>query len=125
MNQTPALTWTGRVLSALPTLLLLMSAAAKLSGQKEAVEGFAAAGYPDGVVVWVGVAELLSALLYAVPYTTLFGLALCTGYLGGAVCHHVRLGEAPFAPVLIGVVMWVGLALREPRFRELVLKPRG
>ncbi len=113
------MTWTGRVFGAIVVLMMLFSAYMKLSGNPEAVDGFAKAGYPAGTLIPIGVTELLCVLLYAIPKTRYFGGVLIAAYLGGAVCHHVRFGEPFFGPVLFGVLAWVGLWLRDPRFRAL------
>lgn len=112
--------WVGRVLSALPTLMLLGSAAAKLSHAQPIVENFAKFGYPEPTLVPIGVVELLCAVLYAVPRTAVLGAVLVTGYLGGAVATHVRVGEPFFAPFILGVIVWGGLYFRDPRVRALL-----
>ncbi len=119
-TQKPWMTWTGRVFSFLVVGLLLFSAYMKISGNPQAVEGFAKAGYPDGVVFNIGVVEILAALLYAIPKTRYFGAILVAAYLGGAVNHHVRAAEPFITPVLVGVIAWVALWLRDPRARALM-----
>lgn len=119
-TQQPWMTWTGRVFSFLVVGLLLFSAFMKVSGNPQAVEGFAKAGYPDGVVFTIGVVEILCALLYAIPKTRYFGAILVAAYLGGAVNHHVRMAEPFIVPVLVGVVAWVALWLRDARARRLM-----
>lgn len=109
--------WTGRVLSALPVLMLLMSASMKLSHAPAIVEGFTKYGYPEGALLPIGVVELLCAVLYAIPRTSVLGAILVTGYLGGAVSTHVRAGEAFLIPVLLGVFAWGGLYLRDSLLR--------
>lgn len=112
--------WGGRVASALPALGLLMSAGMKLSHNPKIVENFAHLGYPESTITPIGVAELLCVILYLVPQTSVLGAILATGYLGGAVATHVRAGEGFAAPVVLGVLVWLGLFLRDPRLRELV-----
>jgi hypothetical protein len=58
-------------------------------------------------------------ILYAIPQTAVLGAILLTGYLGGAVSTHVRAGEPFFFPVIVGVLVWLGLVLRDPRLRSL------
>jgi hypothetical protein len=110
----------GWVLGILPCLLLLFSAWMKLSGNKQAVDGFAQMGFPQGVALKIGAVELACTILYLVPQTAVLGAILLTGYLGGATVTHVRVGEPWFAPVIVGVVLWLGLFLRDPRLRALV-----
>jgi uncharacterized membrane protein YphA (DoxX/SURF4 family) len=113
-------TWTGRVLSALPVIALVMSGVMKLTHNPKVVEGFGKFGYQESALTTIGVVELLCALLYAIPQTTLFGAVLVAAYLGGAVATHARLADPSWVtPVLLGIFAWVGLWLREPRLRDL------
>lgn len=118
--QSNALTWTGRVLSALPVLLLLMSAGMKLSQAPEVVEGFVKYHFSPDVILPLGVVELTCALLYAIPQTAVLGAILLTGYLGGAVSIHVAAGEPPIGAIVAGVLVWTGLGLRDARLRALL-----
>jgi hypothetical protein len=112
--------WAGWALSGLATLALLFSGVMKLMGPAELVTEFTRLGYPSGVILGIGLAELACAILYAVPRTAVLGAILLTGYLGGATATHVRLEESFLSPVIIGVLVWVGLYLREERLRRLV-----
>jgi len=114
--------WTGRVLSALPLLVLTASAVGKISQQQAVLDGFKGFGFPLSVVATIGAVELVCAVLYAIPRTAYLGAILATGYLGGAIATHVRVGEG-FAPALIlGILVWAGLFLRDERFRALLLR---
>jgi hypothetical protein len=123
-NATPQkrwMIWTGRAVSALPTLALLMSGSMKLLQQPQMVETFTGTyGYPKATLVALGVLELTCAILYAIPQTAALGAILLTGYLGGAVATHVRVGQEFAAPVILGVLFWAGLFLRDARLRSLV-----
>ena len=113
--------WGGRVLSALPVLALLGSATMKLTHNHNYVETMVGKlGYLEGSITAIGVAELLSVILYVVPQTAVLGAVLLTGYLGGAVASHVRIGENVMVPVIMGIVMWAGLFLRDLRVRALL-----
>jgi hypothetical protein len=113
--------WAGRVLSALPVLLLLLSASMKLLHPPMVVETFVGKlGYPANVLPALAALELFCAVVYAVPRTAVLGAVLLTGYLGGAVATHVRVGEAFVAPLLLGVLVWAGLYLRDERIRALL-----
>jgi len=114
-----AMVWAGRVLSALPVLMLLFSASVKLSKSEDVVKAFTTFGYPESVIVGIGVTELICTILYAIPQTAVLGAILLTGYLGGAAATHVRAGEPYFGPIVIGVVLWIGLYLRDARVRAL------
>lgn len=111
---------TGWVLSLLPSLLLTFSGIMKLvqpGGMSEAVEKM---GWSMEVMFSVGIVELACTALYLVPATSILGAILLTGYMGGAIATHVRIQE-PFIPgVVIGVILWLGLFLREPRLRALI-----
>jgi hypothetical protein len=77
-------------------------------------------GYPEGALLGIAIAEVGSALLYAFPRTAVLGAILVTGYMGGAMATHVRIGEPFFAQLGIGVLVWAGLWLRDARLRALV-----
>jgi len=113
--------WGGRVASALPVLALLASSAMKLSHNPKMVPQFVDKfGYPESLLSTIGVVELLCALLYAIPQTSVLGAILLTGYLGGAVATHVRVGDMFGPPLLLGILVWVGLFLRDARLRALL-----
>ena len=112
--------WTGRVLSALPVLMLLFSAAMKLAKPPAVLQGFLHFGYPESLLLGLAVVEIACAVVYAIPRTSVLGAILVTGYLGGATATHVRVGEAFFIPVLLGVLAWAGLFLRDSRLRALL-----
>ena len=114
----------GRVMSTLPVLFLLFDAALKFAKPAMVVEGTVTLGYPEGVIVPLGVILLASTLLYAFPRTAVLGAILLTGYLGGAVATHVRVGHPMFShtlfPVFVGLLLWGGLWLRDSRVRALL-----
>jgi hypothetical protein len=114
------LVWAGRIVSALPVLMLVMSAVMKLTQAEGAVKGFAAFGYDPKVLVPLGVVELVCVILYVIPQTAVLGAILLTGYLGGATATHLRVGDPFIAPVIAGVIVWLGIYLRDPRLRALV-----
>src|SRR3954464_14788664 len=106
--------WTGRVISALPVLLMVFSAVTKLMHAKMVLDMWEPHfGYPMSTLVPIGILELVCALLYAFPRTAVFGAAMVTAYLGGATATNVRVGDSWIMPVLVGVLVWVGLYLRE------------
>ena len=113
--------WASVVLSAIPVFMLLMSAVMKLTRNPQAVEGFHRYGYADSAIFWIGLTEVICTLVYVFPRTSVFGAILLTGYLGGAVNTHVRAGEiAAIGAITFGVMLWLGLYLREPRLHPLV-----
>jgi hypothetical protein len=120
VSASKAALWTGRVISALPVLMLLMSAGMKLAKHPLAVKGFEEAGFPAGTLMILGIVELACALIYAFPGTAFLGAILVTGYLGGATATHVRGAQPWFTPVILGVLAWLGLYLRDRRVRALI-----
>ena len=118
--------WTGRILSGLVVLFLLVDAGFKLIKPlpAPAVQAFAQLGYPIGLAAGIGILLLSCVALYLIPRTSVLGAILLTGYLGGAVASHVRVGDPWFShalfPVYIGLLIWGGLYLRDQRLRALI-----
>jgi len=112
--------WAGRILSALPVLMLLFSGAMKLVKPVSVLEGFVGLGYPESLALWIGIVELACAVLYVIPRSSVLGAILLTGYLGGATATHVRIGEPFFIPIVLGVFVWGGLYLRDERLRTIL-----
>lgn len=116
--------WVGRVMSALPVLFLLVDGAMKLIKPAPVVEGTLQLGYPESVIVGLGIVLLACVALYAIPQTSILGAILLTGYLGGAVATHVRVGNPLFShilfPIYVATLVWGGIYLRDPRLRALI-----
>lgn len=112
--------WGGRIASALPVLLLLFSAGMKLAQPPMFVEGFTKLGYPMSLATGIGLLELACTAIYLIPRTSVLGAILLSAYLGGATATHVRVGDPFFGPVLLGVLVWAGLYLRDTRVRALI-----
>ena len=116
--------WTGIILSSIPTLFLLMDAVGKLLKPEPVVAGTVELGYSETVIVPLGIVLLVCTILYAIPKTSVLGAILLTGYLGGAVATHVRVGSPLFThmlfPIYLGIFIWLGLYLRDFRLRALV-----
>jgi hypothetical protein len=115
--------WTGLIMSALPSLFLLVDGAMKLVKPAIVVETTVQLGYSESVILGLGIVLLASTVLYLVPPTSVLGAILLTGYLGGAVATHVRVSAGLFEilfPVIVGALLWGGLFLRERRLRELI-----
>lgn len=121
MSTTTPAVWTGRILSGLIILFLMFDAGMKLFRLPVAIQGTTQLGYPEGVVFWLGVIQLVCLILYVVPRTALLGAVLWTGYLGGAIATHVRLGNPLFShilfPLYVAAFLWGGLWLRDARLR--------
>lgn len=113
--------WAGRIVSGLVALALTGSGLAKLSHQPEMVTNFVEKfGFQEGTLSPIGITELLCVALYAFPRTSILGAIVLTGYMGGAVATHVRIGEPIVAPLVIGILAWLGLFLRMPAIRALI-----
>ena len=112
--------WTGRIMSTLPVLVLLMSAAMKLLKPPGLAAGFSHLGIPESHALGLGLLELACTVAYVIPRTSILGAILLTAYLGGATAIHVRVGDPYFATPILGVLVWGGLFLREPRLRTLI-----
>lgn len=112
--------WAGRIASALPVLMLLLSGVMKLVKSAPVVEGFAHLGYAENLALGIGIVEIICTIVYVVPRTSVLGAILLTGYLGGATATHVRVSESFFTPVILGVLVWGGLFLRDARLRVLL-----
>jgi len=115
--------WTGRVLSFLVVAQLLSSAWFRATQHTYAVaEIVTGYGYPESAIAAIVIAECTLVLLYLVPQTSVLAAILMTGYLGGAVATHVRIADTARAaiPLVVGVLAWGGLYLRDSRIRQLV-----
>ena len=115
--------WAGNVISGLGVLFMLLDGATHLMAPAPVVEAFRQLGFPLSLAVPLGVIELLCVAVYVFPRTSVLGAVLLTGYLGGAVASHVRVGDPVFPvvfPVLIGVLFWGGLYLRDDRLCTLI-----
>src|SRR5262245_37500154 len=120
-TQSKALTWSGRVLSGLVVLMLTMSATMKLIKRPEATQPMIETlEFPEDRILVVGILELSCVILYAIPQTAILGALLLTGYLGGAVATHVRAHDNFLSPAIGGVLVWLGVFLRDPRVRALL-----
>jgi hypothetical protein len=121
----PATTlWIGRIFSALVVLALLADGLVDLFAPGLVKAEMEATGFPASLSVPLGIIILLCAVLYAIPRTAMLGAILVTGFLGGAICTHFRLGEIGSPPqlicLLLGVLAWTGLWLRDERLRMLL-----
>lgn len=113
--------WAGRAVSGLAGLFMLFAGIVKLFPSPELIQGFQQYGYPGSLVVTVGVIELVCTLVYLLPPTRVLGAILLTGALGGATATNVRLEQATWImPVVLGILVWLGLFLRDERLRALL-----
>lgn len=116
------LLWTGRILTILAVLFMLFDGIGHLLRPAPVVQAFLQLGFPLRLSICLGIIQLACVLIYAIPRTAVLGAVLITGYLGGAVAIHMRVGNPIFEctfPILIGILFWAGLLLRDARLRAI------
>jgi len=112
--------WTGRAISAAVSLAFAASAFMKLKGGPELTQGMAHLGLPESLIVPLAILEISCVVVYAIPATSVLGAILLTGYMGGAICTHWRVGDPFLAQIGFGLLVWLGLYLREGRLKGLI-----
>lgn len=115
--------WTARIISGLVALFFLLDGGMKLVKPEFVVKETVRLGYPESTIVPIGAVLIVCTILYLIPRTAVLGAILLTAYLGGAVATHVRAGEPVFSivfAIVFGVLLWLGLYLRNPTLRLLV-----
>lgn len=110
----------GWLFTALSASVMIASAIAKFVQPTGFAEGFAQLGWPIHFAIPLGILELCCAALYLFPRTAVLGAILITGYMGGAVAAHLRVGDPFVVQVLLGAAFWGGLYFRNPRVRRLI-----
>ncbi|GJE55853.1 MULTISPECIES: DoxX family protein [Methylobacterium] len=125
-TNTRAMTLAGRGMSGLVIVFLLFDAGIKLVPIAPVTETLTALGWPASIEMarGLGVLTLVCTLLYATPRTAVLGAILLTGYFGGAMATHLRVGSPVFSHLLfgfyLGLLLWGGLYLRDARLRTLI-----
>ena len=112
--------WVGRVISVLLSLLFAMSAFMKLKGGAEVMQGMAHLGFPESLIIPLAILEISCVVIYLIPATSVLGAILLTGYIGGAICTHWRVGDPFFIQIALGIFVWLGLYFRENRLKALI-----
>jgi hypothetical protein len=112
--------WVGRVISVLASLVFLLSALMKLKGGPELAQGMAHLGLPESLLMPLAILEVSCAVIYLIPATSVLGAILLTGFIGGAICTHWRVGDPFFIQIALGIFVWLGLYLREHRLKALI-----
>lgn len=116
--------WAGRIITGVTVAFLTFDSVIKLLRLPVAVQGTVQLGYPESTVLTIGIIQAVCIIAYLVPRTSILGAILLTGYLGGAVATHVRVGSPLVShtlfAVLVGVLVWLGLYLRDKELRALV-----
>jgi hypothetical protein len=102
----------GWVISILVAGMLLFSASMKLKGGEDLAKGMAQMGLPENILLGIAITEAAVAILSLIPATAFFGVILITGYMGGAILTHARVGDIFITQILVGVFAWVGFGLR-------------
>ena len=114
----------GRILTGVAVAFLLWDSVIKLLVIEPVREGLARLGYPVSVALGIGIVELVCLIVYLIPRTAIPGAVLLTGFLGGAVATHVRIGDPLFThvlfPIYVATLLWGGLYLRDTRLRTVV-----
>lgn len=115
--------WVSRIASGLAVLFMLFDGALHITKPPPVATSFAQLGYPLDLAAGLGVLEIVCTVMYAIPRTAVPGAILLTGYLGGAVASQLRVGHSFFEttfPVIIGVLVWGGLLVRDARLRAAI-----
>jgi DoxX-like family len=115
--------WAGRSTSALVVLFMIFDGVTKVMKAPEVIGATVRIGFPESTIVGIGAALLVCTAFYVIPQTAVLGAILLTGYLGGATAANVRVGTGAFNtsfPVIFGLLVWLGLYLREKRLRALL-----
>jgi DoxX-like family len=123
MTAESKLVWTGRILSTLSALFLLLDGAMKLIKPAPVVEATSRLGFPESALTGIGLLLLACTILYLLPHTAALGAILLTGYLGGSVAVQVRAGSSAFEvlfPAIFGALVWGGLFLQDGRLRAII-----
>ena len=117
---TSSIVWTGRVVSALVALVFAFSALMKLMGGAEVKQGMGHLGLPETLIIPLAILEVSCVVIYLIPATSVLGAIFLTGYMGGAICTHLRVGDPFVIQITLGVFVWLGLYLRENRLKGLL-----
>lgn len=118
--QNRGMTWAGYIIGFLPVLMLVFSASMKLMKPDGFEESLQHLGWTEDQMFTLALVEISCTLLYLIPRTSILGALLLTAYLGGASATHVRVGDPIYVPVLLGIMIWLGLFLRDSRVRQLL-----
>jgi len=110
----------GWVLSGLAALMFALSAFLKLKGGPDLDKGMEHLGLPASMVMPLAILELTCLAIYLIPPTAVLGAILLAGYIGGTIVTHWRSGDAFIVNIILGLVVWLGIYLREPRLRALI-----
>jgi hypothetical protein len=115
--------WSGRIITALVCIFFAFNACVKMFPQifyPQILEQMAQIGLPGTILPLLAGLELFCVILYAIPATSVLGAILFTGYMGGTILTHLRVGQPVVMQATFGILIWLGIYLREPRLRALI-----
>jgi hypothetical protein len=112
--------WVGHGIAILLALLFLFSAFIKLKGGPELAKGLGHLGLPDSMIFPIAILEIFCILVYLIPATSILGAILMTGYIGGAICTHWRVGDSFALHIVLGLLVWLSVYLRDDRLKALI-----
>jgi uncharacterized membrane protein YphA (DoxX/SURF4 family) len=112
--------WVGWILTILASLLFVFSAFMKLKGGPDLDKGMEHLGLPASMVLPLAILEITCVALYLIPATSVLGAILLAGYIGGTIVTHWRSGDPFIVNIVLGLVLWLGIYLREPRLKDLI-----
>jgi hypothetical protein len=115
--------WTGIVISTLMGLMFAFNSLVKIFPETfypQIVEQMEGIGLPASILTTIAILEILCVVLYLIPATSVLGAVLFTGYLGGAILTHLRVGQPVYLQLSFGILIWLGLYFREPRLHRLI-----
>jgi hypothetical protein len=116
--------WTGRVISSICILFLFVDGIMKIFLNHFHVEGSTQLGWSANAVQPIGIVLVICTVLHVIPKTSVLGALVLTGYLGGAVATMARIGVPFYFPVALGVLLWIGLCLRNDKLREVIMNQK-
>ncbi|MBN8209015.1 DoxX family protein [Bacillus sp. NTK071] len=115
--------WVAKLMSGIVILFMILDSMSKFFKPTSVVEGTIALGYSEHHLLVIGILGFVSAVLYALPRSSILGAVLLTGYFGGAISTHIRLDNPLFThtlfPVYLAILAWGGIWLRDAKLREL------
>ncbi len=114
------MTWMGRALSLLVVFPFAMSVFLKIWPNPDYGQQLAHLGLSENLMLTLAILESLCIVLYLIPQTSVLGAILFTGYLGGAISIHLRVGDPIYVQTALGGLVWLGIYLREPRLRRIL-----
>jgi hypothetical protein len=112
--------WVGWVISILSAAVFLFSGFLKLKGGPELEQGLAHLQLPSSMILALAILEISCAVIYLIPPTAVLGAILLAGYVGGAMLTHWRVGDPIVVQIVLGLLVWLGIYLREPRLKALI-----